>query len=233
MKNILTVFLIVISVSDLMSQTENLNLSAGNCKVVEGTRKYYGADGFCSTSLYIDSDSSYTFESGCEGRSYVSIGKWQIVNDSLFLFPLEQSMLQPFCMIKTETTDNDSTITFVIKDKFGFSRNDLVLPVTEQTEELNELEHYLFLNNWKDSLIIFKKGIEAFKFPKISLLTGNSFILDINDLSSIVSLNLNLNSASIMYDEISYIYDRIPISWKIKRKEISSGKIVLKQTDIE
>lgn len=221
----------IISVSYVTGQLENLNSilkATGSCNMVE-TKVYYEKDGFCSTSLHIDSDSTYTFESGCEGRSYVSIGKWQIVGDSLFLFPSEKSTIQPFCTVKIESTSNDSTITFVIRDKFGSSRNDLIVPVTKQTDIQNQLEHYLFLHSWKDSLSIYKKGIEAFEFPRLFLLTGSNFILDIKDLPSVISLTLNLNSAGIMYDDISYVYDRIPTSWKITRKEISSGNTVFKQ----
>jgi hypothetical protein len=52
-------------------------------------REYYEKNGFCSFSMKLFADSTYFYETGCEGRSNVNFGKWEILSDTIHLTPID------------------------------------------------------------------------------------------------------------------------------------------------
>jgi hypothetical protein len=230
MKTISILFLSLFFIGFVKGQTSELETTLNptkNCFDVT-TNVYSNKSGFCSTSIHLDSDSTFTFESGCEGRSRVTIGKYKIIRDSLFLSPFEKKDIQPFCKLEEiSTRKNDSIITFIIKDKLGSPRNDLIMPKGKTMDFHDPIMLQILVDSWKDSLSINKFEIDTIEFPRLTLLTGKKFIFSTKELSSIVKITLNLNSAAILNYDITYANGLIPKAWAIKKKKISCDKFEL------
>lgn len=229
MKTILTLLFSYLSIGYVKAQTNEISSmlsSTGNCQQV--TSKCYSVkNGFCSTSLYIDSDSTFTYESGCEGRSRVTIGKWRNINDSLHLYPFKKSEIQPICNLEMiGNSSPDTTTIFIIKDKLGSPLNDLIMPKGKTYDIHDPIMFQLMVNNWKDSLVISTSKIDTLELPRLTSLTGKNYIFSTKELPSVVKITVNLNSAALLYDEIVYV-ENVPKSWRINKKKLTHGKLIL------
>lgn len=231
MKTIVTFTITVLSIAFVKAQTNELSSilnSTGNCPKVT-TKSYSVVNGFCSTSLYIDSDSTFTFESGCEGRSRVTIGKWKIMNDSLQLYPFKKSDIQPICNLEfIGNSSHDSTTTFIIKDKFGSSLNNLIMPKGRAYDIHDPIMFQIIVNSWRDSLRINTSKIDTLELPRLTNLTEKKYVFSTKELPSIVKITVNLNSLALRYDEMVYV-EKIPKSWFINKKKLSHDKLILEQ----
>lgn len=230
MRNYLTILAIYFSSSILFGQTNDLVSllhPTGKCNKVT-SKAYTIKNGFCSTTIFLDSDSTFTYETGCEGRSRVSIGKWSVVGDSVVLKPFGKLNIKPVCNVEVISSGkNDSTVTFIIKDKLGSSTNDILKPICLNNDEQEKATWQILFNHWKDSLTIQTTSIDSFSFPRLTLLTGENFTFSAKDLPSTVMITLNLNSAAVGYDEITYISDLKATSWFIKKGKLIRGTTIL------
>jgi len=229
MKTILTLAFTVFSLAFVKAQTNELSSvlnSTENCPKVT-TKAYSKINGFCSTSLHIDSDSTFTFESGCEGRSRVTIGKWKIIKDSLQLYPFKQSEIQPICNLELIGKEShDSSTIFIIKDKFGSPLNALLMPKGMTYDLHDPIMFQIMVNSWKDSLVIKTSKIDTLELPRLTFLTGKNYIFSTKELPAVVKITVNINSAALLYDEIVYV-ESIPKSWFIDKKKLIHDKLIL------
>lgn len=82
-------------------------------------RVYSEVNGFCSFSLQLFNDSSYSYERGCEGDSQVNIGSWLFVNDTILLMPIDTSNFECINSVsKTKDKTSDTCLTITIVDKY-------------------------------------------------------------------------------------------------------------------
>ncbi|MDB5200655.1 MAG: hypothetical protein JWQ27_64 [Ferruginibacter sp.] len=83
------------------------------------TKLFYSTDGFCSTSILMDSLGNAYRESGCEGRSSIALGTYRLKNDIVdFQFQNFDSE-SPIFEIQQKTPLMDSLITITILSRQG------------------------------------------------------------------------------------------------------------------
>src|SRR5215211_2756553 len=71
----------------------------------------------CTTSIAFYADSTYEYEHGCEGRSYISFGKFKSKEDVITLLPIEADSIQVIKKITffklLDSKDSESSLKIV------------------------------------------------------------------------------------------------------------------------
>lgn len=70
---------------------------------------------YCSNTFCLYSDSTFTFERGCEGRSSITFGVFKYAKDTLILLPVTQEKYEPIKQIDFINTDTLSFLSVVLQ----------------------------------------------------------------------------------------------------------------------
>jgi hypothetical protein len=191
-----------------------------NGKMVK-TQVYNQGSGFCSSTVFVNSDSTFTYERGCEGDSHVGIGKWFLIKDSIKLTALERSPKNLSFKLTTSKSSADKYVTFIIQDKThkpiedfiiqSFNKNlneNYVDGVGLTISSSNGLERFnQFKTDSLGILKIIKNKSDSLDFTKLYPLTGKAFRIRNHNLPDTIKLIININGAAFSFNQLSYAND--------------------------
>ncbi|AYL99205.1 hypothetical protein [Mucilaginibacter celer] len=185
-----------------------------------GTRFTGSGDTFCSTGIYLNDDSTFTFEGGCEGRSFVSIGKWQLLGDSVKLIPHPKNKVNLSYNIKLSKWNENPFAIFIIVDKTNKPIENFAIQPFNSKRLYNYTEQGLRLNTQvsKDfdgpeiyktdtagTIKLYKQKTDSLNFPKLGLLSNKPISISTNYLPDTIQIMINVNRTIFFYDEVRYI----------------------------
>lgn len=202
------------------------------CKICK-VKSYGLQNGFCSTSLFLNSDSTFLYETGCEGHSQVTMGQWKMMDDSIQLSPIEASKLSLVCTVELlSKTKKDSKTTFFIVDKTGKPiPYFIILP-------LKKSEKYTYTSNARvvfdsdnkavDVLETNDKGCvsldlaqyDSLEFSQLKILTGKSYRFSTANLSGSIKIVLNTNAYGLMSSDLQYNLWNTVRKYKFSKKQL-------------
>jgi hypothetical protein len=198
----------------------------------------YGQDrGFCSSTFFINSDSTFTFEGGCEGNSRSTTGHWHLSKDSIRFISLKRSPKNLSFNVTLSQASNDKYVIFIILDKTHRPiPNFAIQPFNEKTNynyvagagltisSGRGFDNYNLLKT--DSLGVLKirkNKSDSLDFTKLYPLTGKTFRIRNRDLPDTIKLIININEIPFRYDHMSY--DNEMANHQIRFKYIN-GKMI-------
>lgn len=72
------------------------------------TDSFGNSSQYCSNTFCLYSDSTFTFERGCEGQSWITFGTFNYVKDTLILVPVQKDTYKPVKQIDLIDTDTST-----------------------------------------------------------------------------------------------------------------------------
>lgn len=174
---------------------------------------------FCENNLILNSDSTYLSETGCEGRSWISIGNWSYTNDSIELIPLTSYLSKPINNIEY-VGHLSKRPTFLILDKTGNFFSDFIIhPFKSHESNIDSLspseifygmstkEKYKFVDA-KGRVSFNVRRFDSIAFPILKLLPCNYTKLSTEAMADTVKIMLNVNAINLypmqFYDTSNY-----------------------------
>lgn len=185
-----------------------------------GTRFLGSGDTFCSTSLYLNDDFTFTFESGCEGHCSILLGKWQLLGDSVKLIPYPKKKIDLSYNVTLSKWNENPAVTFIVVDKTSKPIENFVIQPFDTKRLYSYTEHGLTLNqsvnkdfngpetyqtDTSGTVKLYKRKTDSLNFPKLDLLSGKHINISTNYLPDTVKIIVNVNSVAFFHNEIKYI----------------------------
>ena len=238
---LLLFYLIILCVFTLTSCKTSTVRNNKLCPVASA-KVYTLSNGFCSSSIFINSDSTFLYERGCEGSSRITLGQWKIIGDSIELEPLSIEKIDLVCgMSFSKNESEDFKTVFFIVDKIGNAvKNFTILP-------LKNGERYTYSSD--PSIIYTSKNIQAETFEtdtdgyvtiatekfdtidlaKLSILSDRKYRLSTQNISDTVKITLNINSYGLMYFNPKYSLWNSTICYKFCDTTLQYGTTILRE----
>jgi hypothetical protein len=219
-----------------IDKTDIIVLLGSKQKYKPVSSKTYGyQNGFCSGSLSLNSDSTFLNESGCEGRSYVTIGTWKLMNDSIELNAYQDTQLYLISNIESSSNNNNFKTTFFIFDKAGRPvSNFIIFPI-------KKLEKYSFLSNAGVILNSTGKMVESYKtnnsgfvnvdisecdtliFSQLEHIANRKFRFSTKSLPDSIRIYVDANKSGLQYSDVKYNYWKRAIKYKVYKQRLLNG----------
>jgi hypothetical protein len=187
--------------------------------------------GNCSNTIVLNSDSTFLREIGCEGHSFVTVGKWRKFKDSIELIAFEQKNISLICSVNSTNNEADSTITFYFRDKLGLPIK--AFHLIETSRFIRDSVHYgrgnrrieTNLNSDKEGKIVIHKStkFDSLNFYKFKTITDKSFTVAFARLPSKIYIQLNINRLGLFYTDLKYFYFSQPITFKRTKNALRTG----------
>ena len=208
-------------------------------KPVTSNEYVYGS-GFCTHSLWLNSDSTFQNESGCEGRSHITIGTWKFVNDSIKLTTIDNSKLAFVANVELSKGNESLQTTFQFSDKKGAPiKNFVILPINNHTQYrltsnpgiiigTSGIRIYCPKTNADGIIQIEKSKFDTLAFPQLEIIAKKKFRLPSKVLPDTIKINLDLIDFDFALTEISYDYWDKPINFKRNRDKLVNSDCELK-----
>jgi len=240
MKRLLTYLFIISLLSSCDHKKDEEKIIAAfqpifNQTIKTGARFLDSGDTFCSTSLYLNDDSTFTFEGGCEGHSSISLGKWQLLGDSVKLIPYPKNKINLSYNIILSKWNEKPTVIFKVVDKTNKPIENFVIqpfnrkPLYGYTEQgvLNRQQDSknfdgpeIYQTDTAGVIKLYKRKTDSINFPKLDLLGGKHMNISTNYLPDTMQIMINVNSLAFFHNEIKYIKNA---------EKFTNHKIALKQ----
>ena len=172
--------------------------------------------GFCESTLLLNTDSTFTYEQGCEGKSRVTIGKWHQSNDTVKLISTPKRNVKISFKCYLSGQKRHVYTTFIITDKAlkpisGFTiqpfntkpRYVLDTQRADINYTINDLvDRYSTTNSGE--LKISKSKFDSLDFSKLNALTGRRYRIRNKNLPDTIRLMVNINAVAFSNYTIQY-----------------------------
>jgi hypothetical protein len=178
--------------------------------------------GNCSNTIVLNSDSTFLREIGCDGHSFVTVGKWRKFKDSIELIAFEQKNMSLICSVKSANDEADSTITFYFRDKLGLPIK--AFHLIETSRFIRDSIHYsrgnrrieTNLNSDETGKIVINKSdkLDSLNFYKFKVITDKPFTIAFTKLPSKIYIQLNVNGLGLFYTNFKYFYFSQPMVFR-------------------
>jgi len=188
------------------------------------TIQYYHLDGFCSQTIYINNDSSFIFEHGCENNSHITIGRWKITNDTIELISGKKEDLLSIKNLHNENVSKDIVICFV--DLFGNPINNLLVIPFEKNKKYEKIMKQTYFDENKLMVKPLKTdvngniSIDAKQIDSLEIYKLNELRFSTKNFTSKTKITININKDLLDYDYL--IFEE----YKSLRLLYSSEKII-------
>ena len=213
--------------------------SKQNLRIV--TSKVYGsASGFCSNSLYLNSDSTFLNEAGCEGRSHITVGTWKIVSDSIELRAIDWSELTLIANVELFRDNKSRSTTFLITDKrnkpiSGF----IILPMNKNKKyhftsnpsiviDTNGTRVYCPQTNAYGEVLIEKAVFDSVIFPQLEIISKKKFRFPSQNLPDTIKISLDIVDFGFSYPEVTYDFWNKPAKLRLAKDGLINADHELK-----
>jgi hypothetical protein len=195
------------------------------------SKTYFLKDGEnCSNTIVLNSDSTFLREIGCEGHSFVTMGKWRKFKDSIELIAFEQKNISLICSVNSTNNEADSTITFYFRDKLGQPIK--AFHLIETSRFIRDSVHNgrgnriieTNLNSDKEGKIVINKSdkLDSLNVYKFKTLSNKPFTIAFAKLPSKIYIQLNINHLGLFYTNLKYFYFSKPMTFKRTKKALKT-----------
>lgn len=193
---------------------------------------YYNKNGFCSTSLVLNNDSTFLNETGCEGRSHITIGTWKVVNDSVELNAMDRSKLRLIANIELSKERKCLQTTFLIIDKTGTPVSDFViLPISNNKKihftsnpsivvDDNDAHIYCPKTNANGVISIEKSKFDTLVFPQLEFIAKKEFRIPSKWLPDTIKIYLDIIDYGFAFSELTYRYWNSPVKLRMDKDKL-------------
>lgn len=221
-----------------------VSLFAFNCTIKKSdfntnrqlsARYFTSNNGFCSSSIILNSDNTYCWETGCEGRSNVNLGTWKKSGKRIVFTQIDKEKVD-FIEKYTEKGIKKDSIFFKLADKLGrpisrfliisypynpqfqfkngnqFELKDAKLKTQYESEiALNKIYENHVARNKNGYFTISCKDIELFELMNFSLISNKKLLLKNEDIKGdTVSIQLNINQEAVYYSDLKWLNFKNP-----------------------
>lgn len=192
---------------------------------------YASGSGFCSESLFLNSDSTFFHEAGCEGRSRISVGSWRLTGDSIEFFGVGKSQLCLVANVEFSKKHNSRRTILVFIDKTGRPVQHFpVLPVKQNDKfrvtsnsrivvDENGDEIYCSETNASGAVSFDKSKFDTIIFRQLEVIANRPFRIPTTSLSDTVRIFLDL-VGDFSYGELTYEERMVPLKLKVQRNKL-------------
>jgi hypothetical protein len=191
---------------------DTLTASNGKYKKVKSKLYNYCEQGFCSTSTHLNSDSTFLWESGCEGKTTISIGFWKILGDSIEFISTKKNELNLIYHVQTTNSKPKRKTTIYLFDKTGKPLESLsIIPLKKNENYLetdhrykimdqdsNEIEQF-FTDKFGKVIVNFSTN-PFFEIKEINDITQGHYRISTKGLGSEIKIYLNTNIDALFPD---------------------------------
>lgn len=203
---------------------------------------YSAGSGFCSNSIYVNSDSTFSMEGGCEGRSHVTFGRWTKTGDSIEFKPFSKGNLQLVRNVKLSNQPAKTTVFFQIVDKTGVSTENFLIRPIKANEKYTLTSNSVIVFDSKGREVTIHQtdkegkvklsieGIDSLEFSQLQLFTNSSLKFSTKGLPDSVNIILNINSQTVAYSNVAYHDINSSFYYKTGRDKLVNGNDVLKKS---
>jgi hypothetical protein len=218
-------------------------LGQANCNIPITTKKFYSKNGLCSQTIFLNSDFTYTSESGCEERSYVIMGRWKLKGDSVELSAYDTVKVPMICSIRGGRVPNKSNkrTTFIIKDKTGKPvENFLILPHGKGTKYIytdegitenpfaEEIPFNSFETDKNGRIDVDHSLFDSLAFSKLASIMRRTVAFSTKNLPAVITIRLNLNKEVFYYPVVRYFSPSAKvIRYKLSRSSLKNSNSTL------
>jgi hypothetical protein len=199
------------------------------------TKIYSASQGFCGQTIYINSDSTFTWDHTCEGRSASSVGKWRIIGDSILLNPAPKANSIAY-HVSFSRSGKDTRVVIIVKDKTNSPIEDFVILPFNDKPPFTFTDDGVLMGNKGYNLSYFQDNLstdingaikfqksekDSLDFSKLYALTGKTFRISTGNLPDTIYLMVSINAAAFSQYQVRYINDK-PTKFKY-----TNGQLVL------
>lgn len=244
MKSLFSYLIILFSLSSCNGQERSMNLTLSkkaSCKLTKA-KAYSFENGFCSKSILLNDDSTFTSEAGCEGRSKITLGHWKVIGDSIEVKSLPVKQLNLICNIDSSdrASEDGSTIIYIL-DKTGIPvRNFIVLPLRKSEKYIFTSNASVVMDSQNKRVATFETGekgmvridfsnYDSLEFPQLKFLTGNNFRWPTKAIPDTIKITMNINVNGLNYNELEYAFWLDPIRYKLTDSRLLNKDMILKR----
>ncbi|KAA9345517.1 hypothetical protein F0P94_00045 [Adhaeribacter soli] len=238
MKKLITCFSILIfgTVSCNSAKKDILEVlqPTGNQNVVT-SETYSDRSGFCSNSIFLNSDSTFSMEGGCEGRSYVAFGKWRRSRDSIEFKSLPKGSFNLVRKVEFGGRPSRGAVIFQINDKTGKpTQGFLIKPIKANEKHILTSNSSIIFNANGTKIEIYQtdvdgkaevpiEDIDSLEFPQLQIFANRKLRFSTKGLTDSIKVLLNINSQTLAYPEISYHEKTGTFRCKIEKDKLRDG----------
>jgi hypothetical protein len=187
-------------------------------------KEFSNFSGFCGSKLTLYNDSTYLYETGCEGNSNINIGRWGL-NEKKYKFkPQSLKNLKLISEIKElPPNENSSSLSIQIVDYQNLPIENFSLAVTKIKENysLISVDGYFHIiggsneKNWftlnqknsdKNGVVTFSKKNRNLIFVTLIQLTGSKKDINLDKFkSNSLQIKINAPRKSFFYPSTKWI----------------------------
>jgi len=180
-------------------------------------KHYHTGAGPCGADLYINSDATFTYETGCEGHTSTAVGKYQIAGDSIKMLPLDKGPDNIAYKVNFSQSVNDPKVTFIVSDKTGEPVNKFTIqPPSKNSFNIGNA----YGTDSTGTLRINKSIADSLDFPKLFGLTGKKFTISTHGLPDTVKLQIDINGGVLSAYDVKYVEKVMQIKLKYTNGEV-------------
>lgn len=203
-------------------------------KPVKSKHYYYSDGGFCSSSIYLNDDSTFWRESGCEGNSIVTCGYWLNLGDSIRFTSLNRNDIRVRVDIIPNPKPKKDEEPIRIEDMTGF----VISPLTIRgikNEATDTLHHdFIYMQSnfvpvlTEDIILGAANQISSYDSIEVLALTailGKPFRIPGYMLKGPVRVIFQVNGQVIFYNKYKYEFWEKPQILKFTGKSIGKFKL--------
>jgi len=168
---LLPLFFIILTIQKVTGQQVNvlgISNSNENCRTVLLSKYFYEDNEFCFSSLLLNKDSTFQLENGCENQSTITLGQWDILDDSIKLTPFQKEDLKPICSFEVEKKNNNKNAEFVIIDNVGNPVKGFII-IAYKKDSINTNKSLYDLYEMQDKREVFIYETDTNGIAKINL----------------------------------------------------------------
>jgi hypothetical protein len=198
------------------------------------SRHFYSRQGFCSNSIILNSNQTYTEEGGCEGGSHVHFGKWAKVNDSTIQLMPNNIDIVGSISYQTDTARHEcNTVRFKVTDVLGNPIYSFGITLYKRAIKTDNSNNWLIRNpsytgqqtfEMDDSgfLEINYSSFDSMEFTSLKPYQNTKVKYPLKDLEGkIVTLKLNANAIAFMYPDVEFFKKEKPTVIRLRKKSIA------------
>lgn len=201
--------------------------------------EYSTKSDFCSHTINLWEDSTFFIEFGCEGRSNILYGNFQVKNEKVYLRPINRDEFNLIVNLSWVDSIKELNITeelapcVVLVDKNG-------KPINNQSVVLYDSQgtYYKSDISRNGSYLTPSLNADEIYLPEISLIFKRFVLVKIPENpyeKDILIIRLNINSSFLQYSQIKHVSNEMNYLFKndTLRLETSSGISILEKVEKE
>ena len=187
---------------------------------------------FCSRYLFLNNDSTFLDESGCEGRAQITIGTWKYEGDSIELIATENSKLTWVANVEISAKNNNTHVVFKFLDKRGAPvPYFVILPISNKEKvhltsnpeivlDSNYKRIYCPKTNLEGIVSVEKAKFDTLVFPQLERISKKPFRFPSKGLPDSMKIYLDIVDYGMGSPDVTYD------NWdKPKRLKMGKGKL--------